>query len=81
LTASSIRKVLQKLQLPNPETLIEKPPSKLNWKTNVRKAINYYWQKQWNETNYLRAHSSILPYKKMLLITSQYLELSWTSST
>ena len=47
--ASSMRRTLEKYNLPSAETILECPPEKETWKNTTRKAIDDYWAIQWKE--------------------------------
>ena len=41
-----MKKLLKKYDLPDPETLIENPPTKFHWKNEYNKRVNGYWRQR-----------------------------------
>jgi hypothetical protein len=62
-TVSSIRRLLYKFQLPDPEIIMKNPPNKPIWKDCETTGRNIG-----RKISPQRAYSGTLPYKRMLLI-------------
>lgn len=47
--AHKASRILQKYNLPTIEEIFQNPPSKYKWKAMVKKGIDEYWSKRWDE--------------------------------
>jgi hypothetical protein len=47
--AIRVSKILQKYNLPILSVLIDNPPTKLEWKSQVKRAVHIFWETTWQE--------------------------------
>ena len=47
--AIRVSKILQKYNLPILSVLINPPPTKLEWESQVKRAVHIFWETTWQE--------------------------------
>jgi hypothetical protein len=74
--AIRVSKILQKFNLPILSVLINNPPTKLEWKSQVKRAVHIFWETTWQEE---KTEKSTLKYLSVRYVKIGQLHYIWRS--